>query len=333
MTRPELVTRRRMLTITAAAGVTALRFGSYAIAGFEAVEWRGVALGAPAMIRLYSADRSYARATLEAVAAEVRRLEAIFSLYCENSALSKLNRDGQLAHPPAELVVLLSEAKGIAETTDGAFDPSIQPLWRLYAGHFARNPDAYNGPSGADIARALDKVDHGKISMRPDLISFNRPGMGVSLNGIAQGFITDRAAALIHQAGFSQVLVDLGETRAIGRHPSGRPWRVGIRAPGKAALQRELSIVDRAVATSAPAGTPLGSGGRFHHLLDPRAGGCASHYRTLTVTAPNATLADGLSTAFAIMPWPNVVRTLARQSDIRVDAQLVSGAWYMAKSQ
>jgi thiamine biosynthesis lipoprotein len=331
MTRADPITRRAMLTITAAAGATALFHVGSRAARLEAVEWRGVALGAPATIRLYGHERGHAQATLDAVGAEIRRLEAIFSLHRDDSALARLNRDRRLAHPPAELVTLLSQARGIAEATGGAFDPSIQPLWQLYGDHFARHPRAREGPSDADIARALSKVGHRHISIRPDLIALDGSGMQLSLNGIAQGFITDRAARLIRRAAFSQVLVDLGEIRALDRHPSGRPWRIGIRSPSaETTVLRKLSVVDQAVATSAPGGTTFEPDGRFHHLLDPRTGRCASHYQTLTVTAPNATLADGLSTAFAIMPWPEVERQLARRPGIRVDALLASGAWRMA---
>ena len=331
MTRADPITRRRLLTITAAAGAAALLHVRGGAARLEAVEWRGVALGAPATIRLYGHDRAHAQATLDAVGAEIRRLEAIFSLYRDDSALARLNRDRRLAHPPAELVALLSEARGIAQATGGAFDPSIQPLWRLYGDHFARYPRAREGPSGADIARALTKVGYRHISIRPDLIALEGSGMQLSLNGIAQGFITDSAVQLIRRAAFSQVLVDLGEIRALDQHPSGRPWRIGIRSPGaETTVLRKLSLVDQAVATSAPGRTMFEPDGRFHHLLDPRTGRCASHYQTLTVTAPNATLADGLSTAFAIMPWPEVERTLARRPGIQVDALLASGAWRAA---
>ncbi len=327
MSTHSAISRRRMLQISAAACGSALLTGP-AGASLKVTVWRGVALGADATIRLFGADEASARATLEAVTAEIRRLEDVFSLYRRDSALTRLNRTGVLAAPPVELVALMSTAHGVSVATGGAFDATMQPLWALYARHFARHPGAAFGPSQADIDRALVRVDYRAVSLQPERIAFRRPGMAASLNGIAQGYITDRAADILRRAGFCHVVIDLGETRALGRHPTGRPWRVGIRAPGRSgAILRELQVVDRAVATSAPGGTPFEASGRYHHLIDPRTGRCAGSYRSLTVTAPNATLADALSTAFCVMPWPRVETVAARYPGVAVDALRSSGAW------
>ena len=323
------ITRRRALQITGAAGAAALIQGPAAIAASaDVITWRGVALGAPAIVRLHGKDRDTAEATLAAVRSEIRRLESVFSLYREDSALAQLNRSGRLPGPPPELVELLSAAGAIARETDGAFDVSMQPLWRLYAAHFADHPGSTKGPADADIAAVLARVSHQAIAIRRDEIALQRPDMALSLNGIAQGFITDRAAALIRRAGYSDVLVDLGETRALGSHSSGRPWRVGIRSPESAdGIARTIPVVDRAVATSAPQGTMFEGTGRFHHLLDPRTGRCVSRYRTLTVTAPTATLADGYSTAFSIMEFPDIERVARGHAGLQVFAQLMDSTW------
>ena len=67
---------------------------------------------------------------------------------------------------------------------------------------------------------------------RPGRIGFRRPGMAVTLNGVAQGYITDRVADLLRVRGFDNVLVELGEIRALGRHPDGRPGRPASPIPG-----------------------------------------------------------------------------------------------------
>lgn len=321
------MSRRRMLRITAAACGSALLTGP-ADARPTVIEWQGVALGADAAIRLFGVDEAAARAALAAVAAEVRRLEDVLSLYRRDSALSRLNRVGALAAPPPELVTVMSTAAAVSAATEGAFDATIQPLWLLYAAHFARRPVAGAGPPRAEIDRALARVDHRAVSVQPERIAFARPGMSVSLNGIAQGYITDRAADLLRRAGFRHVLIDLGETRALGRHPSGRSWRIGIRRPGRSGtILRTLQVADRAVATSAPGGTPFDPSGRYHHLIDPRTGRCAGAYRCLTVTAPTATLADALSTAFSVMPWSDVETVAARYRGIAVSAFTATGDW------
>lgn len=326
--------RRRMLQITAAAcGTALLRLTARADAGsLKPVTWRGVALGAAAQITLYCEDEGVAREALDRAVREVRRLEGVFSLYLSDSAVSRLNRQGTLLNPPLDLVRLLSTAKGIAATSGGAFDPTIQPLWVLYAEHYSRRPQPLAGPDARAIEGVLARVDHRAVRVETDKIAFERPGMGITLNGIAQGYITDRIADILKRADFRNILVDLGEFRGVGAHPSGQPWRVSIASPGDdGGTQRELQVVDQAVATSAPLGTPFEASGKAHHLLDPRTGRCANLYRSVTVTAPRATAADGFSTAFAVMEWRDIERVVQALPWARVDALDVQGNWNVAE--
>ena len=227
-------TRRRFVAIAAAAAglsFAALRAGAETA---HLHRWSGIALGAAAEIVLYDPDASRARRLIARCVAEIDRLEDVFSLYRPESAIHRLNRDGRLKAPPLELVALLAEARSFSKRTEGAFDVTVQPLWRLYAAHFA-HPDADpQGPSEAEHARARALVDYRAVEVEPAEVRFARPGMAVTLNGIAQGYITDRVASLLHDAGMGDVLLDIGEVRALGRHPDGRPlarWPPpGIRA-------------------------------------------------------------------------------------------------------
>jgi len=287
-----MVTRRRLLIGAAAAGLT-LPFG--AAANPRAFRWRGVALGAEATILLHHPDRGAAERIVAACVAEIARLEAIFSLYRPGSALRRLNRAGALDAPPPELVALLSEAKTIAALTGGAFDPTVQPLWRLYAAHFAAADADPAGPAAEAIDRARALVDHRAVAVDSARISL-RPGMAVTLNGIAQGYVTDRVAELLRGAGLAHVLIDLGEVRALDGRPDGTPWRVALGA----ADGPTIDLTDRAVTTSRPDGTRFG--GHFHHLFDPATGRSADRATAVSVIAPRATTADALSTALAVLP-------------------------------
>lgn len=298
-----LHTRRRFLAIAGAAAGLSLATGRLAAAraaGGPHV-WRGVALGAEASIQLWHPDEAWARRLIELCVAEIERLERIFSLYRPDSAVSRLNAAGALEAPPLELVELLGRAAAVSRATDGVFDVTVQPLWRLYAAHFAW-PDA--DPAGPDLRKVLPLVDWRGVVVEADRIRFARPGMAITLNGIAQGYITDKVADLLRVNGIGEVLLDLGEVRALGRHPSGRPWRVGLADPHSGTdsrLLEKLDIIDAAVATSGGYGTLFDPAGRHTHLLDPRNGGSARAARGVTVVADDATTADALSTAFALM--------------------------------
>ncbi|MBI1207141.1 MAG: FAD:protein FMN transferase [Azospirillum sp.] len=311
--------RRRFLGISAAAGGLALLPlppGSAAPAaggGECALAWRGSALGAGATIRLHHPDPAEAHRLIAACVAEIARLEAVFSLFRPDSALSRLNRAGALDAPPQDLVRLLSESAGYSAATCGAFDPTVQPLWRLYAEHFAQ-PDADpDGPDAAVLAATRSLVDWRRVRVEAGRIAFACPGMAVTLNGIAQGYITDRVIDLLRGRGVERVLADLGEIRSLGRHPDGSPWRVGLedpRRPGHAS--REIDLENRAVATSGGYGTGFAPDSRFNHLFDPATGHCADRWRAVSVVAATATTADALSTALAVTPAAAIPPVLAR---------------------
>ncbi len=228
------ITRRRMIRIAAGASVAGLLGGLTGSRNAQAMAhrtWQGVALGADASITLHHPDPEHLETTLAEAVAELRRLEAIFSLYRADSALSRLNRDGALDAPPLELVRLLGEARSVSVLTEGAFDVTVQPLWELYARHFTEPSADPAGPDARAVAEARSRVDFRAIETQPDRIAYRRPGMAVTLNGIAQGYITDRVADLLRARGLRHVLVDLGEIRGLGRHPQGRAWIAGIKDP------------------------------------------------------------------------------------------------------
>ena len=179
------LTRRRMIAVTAASAAALLP--GRALAQPRHAVWRGVALGAETQIQLAHPDERRARDMLKTCIDEIRRLEGVFSLYQRGSALNRLNRDGILRDPPLEFVELLSAAHQISEETEGAFDVSVQPLWTVYAEHFARPGADITGPGEKRVRRALDLIDYTAIQSSAGRIALTRPGMALTLNGIAAG--------------------------------------------------------------------------------------------------------------------------------------------------
>ena len=321
------ISRRRAIGITAAAaGLHLLPFGT-AKAAAELVIWRGIAMGAAAQMQIHHTDRAAAERLIERSVAELRRLEGLFSLYRDDSALVELNRRGVLVAPPGDFVRLLRECGRYAELSSGVFDPTVQPLWTLHARHFA-TPDADPaGPPAAAMAAARELVGWERVLVSADRVALGRRGMALTLNGIAQGYLTDRIADLLRAEGVSNCMIDLGEIRASGRHPDGRPWRVGLAAPeGAAFVQEQIDLADGAVATSAPSGFRFDSEGRFTHLFHPGSGSSADLYRSVSVVASTATGADALSTAFSFMPLEEIAAVLRKLGEGRAHVTRDRGA-------
>ncbi|MCK5366410.1 MAG: FAD:protein FMN transferase [Gammaproteobacteria bacterium] len=205
----------------------------------------------------------------------------------------------------------LAAARAFGEATGGAFDPTVQPLWTLYATHFAASAARPEGPDGSAIDKAIALVDYRNLSLTTSRVAFERRGMGITLNGIAQGYITDRVADLLRNEGLDDVLVDLGEIRGLGHHADGRPWTVGLKDPLEPArIVDTLTLENRALASSAGSATRFDARGRHHHLFDPRSGASSNRYLGITVIAPTATTADALSTGFASMDVDEVKKAL-----------------------
>ncbi|MCB1399623.1 MAG: FAD:protein FMN transferase [Rhodobacteraceae bacterium] len=278
-----MLNRRRFLTIAAAASVAPL--------GARAADIHvetGIALGAKVTLRLAHPE---ARVFAARAMAEIRRLEAIFSLYQPGSALVRLNREGRLDAPPAELLECLSLADAVHRGSGGAFDPTVQPLWQAYA------EAAQNGTklTPATRAAALERTGWGGVQRSAGAIAL-RPGMALTLNGIAQGLIADRVANLLRAEGLESVLIDTGEMAALDGPPQGGAWHVALQQGGA------VELANRALATSAPLGMTFAGDGRTSHILDPRSGRpAAAAWRGITISAPRAALADALSTAGCLL--------------------------------
>ena len=283
----------------------------------QPVIWRGIALGSGAELRLFGVERKQAEMLVNKVLAEVSRLEKIFSLYRDDSLISRLNREGRLKNPPSDFLQLLSISRDIHQLTQGAFDPSIQPLWNLYADYFRRNPKTETPPSERSIKDTLKLVDFNKVYFDTKEIRFAQKGMGLSLNGIAQGYITDKVVELLKQQGVTQALIDMGEIYGFD-NANRREWNVSIRNPDQEdQILITIAMKNQAFATSGGYGTVMDEAGKFTHLFDPRTGGSQPRYKSMSVMAESAAVADAFSTAFSIMDEA-AIRTAAQVKKAQV---------------
>jgi thiamine biosynthesis lipoprotein len=275
---------RRKLLIAAAAGAVGL---GYTAGQGEVLAWQGVAMGADAEIRFAGIEKEKAGRLLHQVLAEVERLENIFSLYRPQSELVRLNGDGYLARPSQDMRLLLGQALDYWQHTGGAFNPALQPVWTFLARHFARSSQP---PSRSELHSIATSCSPSRITQGVSGIRLER-GMALSFNGIAQGYITDRAAEMLQAHGMKDVIINLGEHRAL----PGRRWPVGI-----AGSDTHVLLSNEAIAQSSGHGTVLSPDGLWHHLIDPHSGECANRYKSVTVVAGTATAADALSTALFV---------------------------------
>ncbi|THV20556.1 FAD:protein FMN transferase [Peteryoungia ipomoeae] len=290
------ITRRRLITISAA---LAFLPAMARAAPQTSKRWTGQALGARASIRI---DHPDGEAIAARVMAEIDRLENILSLYRADSALARLNRQGHLEEPPFELLECLSLASAVTHASNGRFDPTVQPLWVLWAEAAARG----GRPDQQAITAAKTLVGWHRVELDAAKITL-RPGMALTLNGIGQGYVADRVAAFLEAEGLTDILIDTGEFRALGGSPEGGEWPVRLESGERIGLRQ------RALATSLPLGTTFDAGGRHGHILDPRSGlPTRASGGPVSISAPSAAIADALSTTACLLESHRQVAALVQ---------------------
>ena len=288
------INRRKFLNITAM--TLALPFCSNSLFANiqEKITWKGIALGADSNMTLFHKDKSYAKESLNICINEIKRLENIFSLFDNNSSISQLNKEGYILNPPKELVEVLNFANNISENTNGAFDATVQPLWIIHKSYSKHKNIAILND---EIQKVKNLISYKNIEINKDKIYFKKENMQITLNGIAQGYITDKITNILEQRGFTNVLVNLGEFNSIGGYDENRDWNIAT--PYLDNIEY-LKLNNSAIASSGGYGTKFDE--NYHHLFDTKTGTSANYIKSVTVKAQNAMLADAISTAIFVMP-------------------------------
>lgn len=239
----------------------------------------------------------------------------IYNKWNPKSELSRLNdlKAGVRVPLSPQLEHLLSLTNHIVELSDGRFDPTIDPLQKLWADKFILGEE----PSPAEIQKIVPAIGWNKIHFANGIFYKDNDLTRLDLGGIAKGYCVDLLVERLNKTGFANVFVEWGgEIRASGQHPDNRPWKVFISRLGDTDPNQAiatLSLKDQAIATSGDylqnwTIQRVGTGEviTYFHIIDPRS------YHPLVMTpesvasasvlAPTCALADGLATAAMLFP-------------------------------
>ena len=247
---------------------------------------------------------SRARELVEAGFTEMERLEAILSRHRPTTPVARLNREGRVDRVPHELIQVVETAREVSEASGGAFDVTVAPLLNLMASRAAagRSP-----PSHAEIESVLKLVNFRDLDLDGGVLRFRRPGMALTLDGVAKGYIVDRTLDALVAAGAERALVDGGgDMASTGTPAPGESWQVAVRDPRD--HLGSLGVVHlegsaQGVATSGDYVQSFTPDRSVHHILDPRTGRSPGEVSGVTVRASSALKADVLSTtAFVLGP-------------------------------
>lgn len=235
----------------------------------------------------------------------VHEIEQQLTVYRTDSTLSELNRTAY--HRPVatepELFQFLLRAKQLSEITGGGFDPATGALINLWR----RCRQEFRIPKEDEVTDALYRsgIDLVQFDTARQAISFRREGAEFNLGAIGKGYAVDRAGESLAAAGVKNWLIHGGRSsiKASGTHANIEGWPIGLRSPLLPDKPfATLLLKDAALGTT---GTAVQwfrhDGKRYGHILDPKTGWPIESLLSVSVIAPDAAMADALSTAFFVL--------------------------------
>ena len=261
----------------------------------------GQVLGTVCSINLYKdgSDSLY-----QLVFDRLDEIDSEFNLNNPDSELNKINNAAGVSEVQVgdDLALVLETALYYAQKSDGAFDPTIGPLVRLWG---INTPDA-KVPSQDEIENALSLVDWKKVQLKKSnaktTVFLEQPGMILDLGGIAKGFAADQLCSILKEKKVRRALIDLGGNILVwGSKKDGAPWKVGIKNPCDQTLEPPVVLKVRggmSVVTSGLYERYFEQDGNiYHHILNPKTGYPVQNgILSSTVVSPSSMTADALST-------------------------------------
>ncbi len=300
--------KRKFLKILGVSFLGSIGYGIYNKYSEDAKKsnWAGNVLGVPSKVELHSNSTDLNNYMTEEIERLVVKYENIFYLQNEQSEICSLNKNKFLENPSSEIRNVIEKSKFISLQTNGAFDITVQPLWELYFEHFILKNNT-NPPDPLRIETTLNRVNWKNVIVSDNHIALENDA-SITLNGIAQGWITDQIKSLLAKNGYNNTLVDFGESYASGLFERKRPWNILIKGENTA---RVVELSNKAVATSAGYGTSFEPNSKYHHIFNTRDGSSSNNFRAVSIISDKAWLSDSVSTASLSMSEKEI-KTLSK---------------------
>ena len=247
-------------------------------------------------------------AIIDEALSEVKRVEGLFSVYRDDSEVSKINslKAGEELVLSEEVFALIEKSIEYSRLTSGAFDITVKPLVDLW-----KEAKKKNMPLAEDVARLLNSVGYDKVVLNREKrsIMFTVDGMGLDFGGIAKGYTSAMAMKILKDSGIKDAIVNPGgEMFCMGRKSAREMWRVGIKHPRAGGILFEIRLKDKAIATSGDYERFfVVDGRRYSHIIDPRSGyPVGDDVVSATVIADDPVVTDIIATALVISGEPGL---------------------------
>ncbi len=280
-------------------------------------------MGTAIRVELWADDQRNGETAIDAVMAEMHRIDRAMSPYKADSELSRINREAAQRAVPisAEMFTLLERAAAFSAMSDGAFDITFASVGFLYDYRTGQRP------TDAELSQARAAIGYRNVLLDPAArtVRFARAGVAIDLGGFAKGYAVDNGAAILRRFGIANGIVTAGGDSHIVGDRRGRPWAIGVRDPRReGAIVAVLPLEDAAVSTSGDYERYFESDGvRYHHVIDPRTGKSPGHVRSVTVIAQDGLSTEAFSKCVFVMGVQKGLQFI--ESKPGVDAVVVDG--------
>jgi thiamine biosynthesis lipoprotein len=341
-----LMNRRSFLKLSGLLGLSVASTGIIPAAA-EAVKFNRkmykvsrtrIAMGTFVTMTLIHSSKDQAEEAIGMAFQEIDRLTGLMNRFDDQTAIGRLNREGLLKEIPPEVAGVIGKGLEYYRLSRGSFDMTVKPVVDLFrAKADSRKKLDLNEE---ELEEVLHLVGSDKIELNGRVIRFKKPGMGITLDGIAKGYIVDRASRILVKHNIENHLINAGgDIRTMGIRQDEKPWTVAIQDPRK---KREypdiIHMSDAAIATSGNYEVYFDREKMFHHIVNPQTGLSPQTNTSVSVMAPTTMEADVLSTSVFVMdPGQGVsfINSLPLCECLVIsggDRRMKSAGWKSAKS-
>lgn len=295
-----------------------------------------LAMGTTVSMTLIHPSKNEAEEAMGAAYEEIDRLTRLMNRFENSTAIGLLNLEGILKDVNSEVIEVVTNSLNYFKQTQGAFDISVKPIIDLFRETVGANPNQY--PDSKALKEVLQKVGSEHIELDGRTIRFKKPGMGITLDGIAKGYIVDKASNVLLSRNIQNHLINAGgDIRAMGARQDNGPWTVAIQDPKKREKYLDtIQLSNAAIATSGNYEVYFDREKMFHHIINPSTGHSPYTSAGVSVIAPTAMEADALSTSVFVMnpkkgtQFVNSLRTCESLVITRSNQQIRSTGWKSA---
>jgi len=316
-----------MIGTAKATNISRRVYGSSSSRAAPAGDWfsrEEAIMGTSIKVELWANGRAAGDVAIDAVMAEMHRIDHAMSPFKPESELSRINRDAATSAVPVsdEMFMLLARSIEFSDLSGGAFDITYAGVGHLY--------DYREGvrPTDDQIEQARRAVGyrHLILDAKARTVRFEREGMRIDLGGFAKGHVIDTSTTILERRGIRHAFLSAGgDSRVIGDR-RGRPWTIGIRNPRlEDAIVAVLPLTDVAISTSGDYERFFERDGvRCHHVIDPATGKSPSSVHSVTILAEDGLTTEALSKTVFVLGIDKGMRLI--ESLPGVDAVVVDAA-------